>query len=107
MRGSGNDVAGAKMVTEEAEINHVPSRQTDRARRNSDIWTVDSLGRTRADERRSERNTSAGRIRVKAAPLSVSPSVCQFEITHSWDERGAIVVPDRQTAVKLGGASNA
>ena len=110
MRGSGNDVAGAKMVTEEAEINHVPSRQTDHARRNSDIWTVDSLGRTRADKRRSERNTSAGRIRVKAALLSVSLSVRLSIRNYSFmnhETREAIVVPDRQTAVKLGGASNA
>ena len=80
MRGSG-DVAAAKIVTEEAEINHTPRRRTDGRpdRRRTETLTFGLLipsGEHGPTSRRNERNDEE-RIRVKAVPLSVIQSVSQ------------------------------
>ena len=98
MRGSG-DVAAAKIVTEEAEINHTARRRkdgrtdgrTDGLRtENSDIWrTVDSLGRTRAEADRwppTPKRKKRGKNPRKSC-AAVSHSVSQSIRNYSFMRR--------------------
>ena len=95
MRGSGNDVAGAKMVTEEAEINHMPSRQTDRAR--AATLTFGRLIPSGEHERRKHQRGKNPRKSRAAVSLSVRvrPSVNSKLLIHGTREAIVVPYPDR------------